>query len=73
MIFKSFNDKNYCVTIEKKKMSYHKNHMDIKSVNIVRIKRINTTSSIFDGSIFDCKLIKNERQYIMLIKDCFIN
>lgn len=70
MIFKSFNNKNYCVTIEKKKMSYHKNHMDIKSINIIRIK-VNTSSSIFDGSIFDCKLIKNQRQYIMLIKDCY--
>lgn len=70
MIFKSFNDKNYCVTIEKKKMSYHKNHIDIKSINVIRIK-VNVSSSIFEGSIFDCKLIRKDRKYIMLIKDCY--
>ena len=70
MIFKSFNDKNYCVTIEKKKMSYHKNHIDIKNINVTRIK-VNVSDSIFYGSIFDCKLIKNKNQYLMLVKDCY--
>lgn len=70
MIFKSFNDKNYCVTIEKKKMSYHKNHIDVKNITVTRIK-VNVSDSIFYGSIFDCKLIKNKNQYLMLIKDCY--
>jgi hypothetical protein len=70
LIFMTINKNNYCVTIDKKKLSYHKNQLDVRNIPIIKIK-ILTSKSIFNGSIFDCKLIKNNSKFIMLIKDCF--
>lgn len=70
LIFKKINDISYCVVIDKKKFSYHKNKLNIKMVKIIKLK-IRSSSSIFRGSIFDAKLINNKNKYIMLIKDCY--
>lgn len=66
LLFYKFNNSPYCVAIDKKNLSYHRNTIDLKKVTIFRIK-VMTSSSIFRGSLFDAKLIKN----IMLIKDCY--
>lgn len=78
MAFLTIEGNKYCVAIDKKKLSYHRKQVQIKKVNIYKLL-INTSSSIFRGSIFDCKLInsqtvRNNRKiynYYMLIKDCF--
>ncbi len=59
-------ESSYCIAIDKKNLSYHKKSIDIKKVFMFRIK-IFASSSIFMGSLFDAKLIKD----IMLVKDCY--
>ena len=71
LLFTIINNNHYCVVIDKKKLSYHKNQIDVKSIPIIKIK-ILTSKAIFNGSIFDCKLIRKKNNFIMLIKDCFL-
>ena len=66
LIFYKYNSIQYCVAVDRKNLSYHRDKVDIKKVPIFKIK-VMTTPSIFRGTIMDCKLIKN----IMIIKDCF--
>jgi hypothetical protein len=71
VIFLTVNKTKYCVAIDRKKMSYHKDQMDLKRLNVIQVQ-VNASKSIFRGSIFDCKLIRTkDNKYIMLIKDCF--
>jgi hypothetical protein len=66
LIFYKYNNQSYCAAVDRKNLSYHRDKIDIKKVIIYKIKVI-TSTSIFRGTIMDCKLIKN----IMIIKDCF--
>ena len=59
-------ESSYCIAIDKKNLSYHKNSIDIKKVYMFRIKMF-ASSSIFMGTLFDTKLIRD----IMLVKDCY--
>jgi hypothetical protein len=59
-------DSSYCIAIDKKNLSYHKKSIDVKKVYMFRVK-IFASSSIFMGSLFDTKLIRD----IMLVKDCY--
>ena len=78
LLFLTIENQKYCVVVDKKRLSYHKEHVNLKKVNIYKI-HISASNSIFRGTIFDCKLInstsnENGRQryrYFMLIKDCF--
>jgi len=70
LIFTKVDNISYCVVIDKKKFSYHKNKLNIKMVKIIKLK-IMTSPSIFRGSIFDCKLMFNNHKHIMLVKDCY--
>ena len=63
LIFTKINNLSYCVVIDKKKFSYHKNKLNVKNVKIIKLK-IMTSSSIFRGSIFDAKLIFNNGKYV---------
>jgi hypothetical protein len=66
LIFNRYNNIPYCVAVDRKNLSYHRDKVDIKKLPIFKIK-ILANQSIFRGTIIDCKLIKN----IMMIKDCF--
>lgn len=78
IVFTLINNNKYCVAIEKKSLSYHKNQINPSKVVMYRVL-INSNNSIFKGSIFDCKLIsklekrndKKNLKFYMLIKDCF--
>lgn len=70
IIFMQIKGKCYCVAIDRKKLSYHKKNLDIKRVFLVRV-RVKVSNSIFRGTILDCKLIRKNHEYFMLIKDCF--
>ena len=78
LLFLTIDNNKYCVAVDKKRLSYHKNQVQIKKVNMYKIL-INASSSIFRGTIFDCKLINSSSKdgdrtiykYYMLIKDCF--
>ncbi len=70
LLFTKFTYKNilssYCVAIDKKMLSYQKKTIDVKKVFMYKIK-VMASSSIFKGTLLDCKMIKN----MMLIKDCY--
>ena len=77
--FKGFNyllimvnilNHQYCVVIDRKKLSYHKNQVDIKMLQIIQIN-LNTTNNLYDGTIFDGKIIQTNKECIFLIQDCF--
>ena len=70
LIFTRINNLSYCVLIDKKKFSYHKDKLNMKMIKILKIK-ILASSSIFNGSILDCKLIRSKQDYYLLIKDCY--
>ena len=59
-------ESSYCIAIDKKNLSYHKKSIDIKKVYMFRVKMF-ASNSIFMGSLFDTKLIRD----IMLVKDCY--
>lgn len=66
LIFYKYNNQPYCVAVDRKNLSYHRDKIDIKKVIIYKVK-VMTSTSIFRGTIMDCKLVKN----MMIIKDCF--
>ena len=70
LLFTTIMNKQYAVLINRKKLSYHRNQVDIKNVFIVKIQ-VNTNMNIFTGTIFDGKIIKKENKYHFLIHDCF--
>lgn len=71
IVFCKINDISYCVAIDRKRLSYHKDQLDIKSVNIFLLK-MKTSNSIYDLTIFDGKLIHNlTNKSIFLIQDCW--
>lgn len=71
LFFTEINNRNYCVAIDKRKLSYHKDKVDIKNTFIIRFK-IDVKNTIYKGTLFDTKLIRKEYDYIMLIKDCYL-
>ena len=78
LLFLIIDGDKYSVAIDKKNLSYHKNQVHINKVNMYKLL-INASSSVFKGTIFDCKLInystnvdnKTIYKYFMLINDCF--
>jgi hypothetical protein len=70
LIMFTHNNKKYCVAIDRKKLSYHKNQLDMKTIQIIQIQ-MNVSEIIFSGTIFDGKLIFSNNKYIFLIQDCF--
>jgi hypothetical protein len=70
LLFTNILNKQYAVLINRKKLSYHRNQIDIKNVFIVKVQ-INTNINIFSGTIFDGKIIQKDSKYHFLIHDCF--
>lgn len=70
LIMLKINDKNLCVAIDRKKLSYHKSQLDMKTLQIIQIN-VKTTDAMFQGTIIDGKIIKSNNQYVYLIQDCF--
>ena len=70
IIMLTIDMKKYCVAIDRKKLSYHKEQLDMKTINVLQFN-INTSDTIFNGTIFDGKLIQTNNNYIFLIQDCF--
>ena len=70
LIFMTINNKSYCILIDRKKLSYHKNQVDLNSIFIVRLI-VNTNNSMFTGTILEGKIIQKESEYHFLIQDCF--
>jgi len=62
--------KKYCIAIDRRKLSYHIDHIELKSVFMAKI-HMKVSESIFNGTIFDGKLIESSDKFIFLIQDCF--
>jgi len=69
LIFLKIENTSYCVLIDRRKLSYHKQQLDMKTIQIIQI-HINISDLIYRGTIFDGKLIQKNNQYIFLIQDC---
>jgi hypothetical protein len=70
LLMLTINDKQYCLAIDRKKLSYHKSQLDMKTIQILQIN-MKTSESMFRGTILDGKLIQTNNEYIFLIQDCF--
>jgi hypothetical protein len=70
LLMVTIDEIKYCVAIDRKKLSYHKEHLDIKNISIVQINP-KISDTFYHGTIFDGKLIKNNNDYMFLIQDCF--
>lgn len=69
MIFIEINNKKHCILIDKRNLSYHKDSINYYKLNLVKIK-VNVNNMIFNGTIFDGKLITQHNYF--LIKDCYM-
>ncbi len=86
LVFVTIDKTKYCVAIEKKGLSYHRNQIDISRISMHKLL-VNANPVIFNGTIFDSKLInivknnsnkdaqdnyqRSRPKYYMLIKDCY--
>ena len=71
IMFCKINDNNYCVAIDRRKLSYHKEQLELKSVSVFNV-RMKTSNSLYDFTIFDGKLIQTPtKNSIFLIQDCW--
>lgn len=70
LIMVTINEIKYCVLLDRKKLSYHKNQLDIKALHIIMIN-MTALDSIYRGTIIDGKLIQSNNEYYFLIQDCF--
>lgn len=70
LIFMNISGKSMAFLVNRKKLSYHKNQLDMKNVVIIKFF-IKTNQSLYTGTIFDGKTIKKNDTYYFLIQDCF--
>jgi hypothetical protein len=70
LIFTNIMNKPYALLINRKKLSYHKNQVDLNNVFIVKLF-INTNPNIYAGTIFDGKIIQKQNTSYFLIHDCY--
>jgi hypothetical protein len=81
IIFMKLNNENVCIAIDRKKLSYHKNQLDMNNLQILKLD-MKTNDTLYNGTIFDGKLvnnnnnnnnnnINNNNKYFFLIQDCF--
>lgn len=70
LIMLTINCNQYCVAIDRKKLSYHKSQLDMQNIKLIKIN-LKTTDIIYNGTIFDGKIIQTNGEHIFLIQDCF--
>jgi hypothetical protein len=82
LIMVTINNKQICVVIDRKKLSYHRQQLKIKDLEIIKIElndhdnlfkssNYSTNNNFVSGSIFTGKLIMLNNNHIFLIQDCF--
>lgn len=71
LVFKNIGSTKYCVAINRKTLSYHKDKINYDKVSMIKII-MNVSNEIFKGSIFETKLIKDKKEnYSLIINDCY--
>ena len=67
LIMLTVNNNQYCVAIDRKKLSYHKSQLDMKTIQVIK-QNLKTTDTINNGTIFDGKKIQTNGDQIFLIQ-----
>jgi hypothetical protein len=70
LIFTNINNNKICVIIDRKKLSYHKNQLDIKKLQLYTLK-IECNDDLYKGTIIDGKLINKNSENIFIVQDYF--
>lgn len=71
IIFMKLNNKCKTFMIDRKRLRYNKEEIDLKTLLILEIN-INCDSCLYNGTILDGKLIKLENnKYILICNDCY--
>jgi len=70
LVFMNINNVNICTAIDRKKLSYHKNLLNIKMLQFYELN-VDCNIDLYNGTIFDCKLIQKNMDHIFLIQDYF--
>lgn len=70
LIMLTINEKHFCVVIDRKKLSYHKNQLDMKTLQVMQVF-MRTSEPLFRGTIMHGKLINHNNEYFFIIQDCF--
>ena len=68
LIFTIINNEKYILAVDRKKILFNQSQIDINNLNIYKLEGIDIPEVIYDGTIFDGKLIENS---IFLIHDCY--
>jgi hypothetical protein len=73
LIMLTIDNKKYCVAIDRRKLSYHKSQLDMKTIMVTQINMNVDNINIYKGTVFDGKLIidMNNNRSVFLIQDCF--
>jgi hypothetical protein len=70
LLMVTINDKELCIAIDRKKLSYHKNQLDMKSLLLIQLN-MKTSKIMYAGTIFDGKLVQVNNEYAFVIQDCY--
>ncbi len=70
LIMLTINNNQYCVAIDRKKLSYHKSQLDMKTIQVIQVN-LKATDTIYNGTMFDGKIIQTKGEHIFLIQDCY--
>lgn len=71
IIFMKINNHNRSFLIDRRKLRYNKDHLDLKSVLILEVN-FDAESTFYNGSIIDGKLLKmNDSKYIFICNDFY--
>jgi len=70
LVFGTFNRKNVCFMIEKKKLKFNLDQCDIKDIKIVQCN-YKTDPKTYIGSIFDGRVVNSGESNVFLIQDCY--
>jgi hypothetical protein len=70
LCFFKLEGKNCCYCIDRKTLRYHKNEINYKKILIVKIN-ITAQPKMFEGTVFNCRLIQEGDKANFKIYDCF--
>lgn len=70
LVFGTFNRKNVCFMIEKRKLKFNLDQCDIKDIKIVQCN-YKTDPKTYIGSIFDGRVVNSGESNVFLIQDCY--
>lgn len=70
MIFMKLNNQNKTFMIDRRKLKYSKEHIDVKTLLILQVD-FSAESSLYNGTIIDGKLMKTDNNYYYICNDFY--